>query len=277
MQQQFVTSSLEEPTAPPVIGWEQPDPSWGSTDSAVDTGGLSDGVPHFVIQKKFYDEKDFVDTVKTIREGSRFDTIWHYCPAQNCNAVGIGRESSDIDPRLGISTEQVNLLKQKYGLQREFQVVSNYTLPRIRAERKEVEVCYPLYYWMVIRGDAKVMESESCLMTEHVLDVFPSLIPHARKVLGRATRQVLIYQWQCMRDLNEKLEALRANPKVLSFYENARLLGSFRLSLVDAPLKRDPIVLTCYDLDHMCDGTRCETFARSGCLETGDWLFRYSY
>ena len=277
-QDDTVTSSTEEHTLP-APEWDYPILEREGYDSTrvVNTGGLPDRVPHFVIQKKFYDEADYLAAVKTVGEGSRFDSIWHYCPARNCNWVGIGREGSEIDPRTGLSGEKVRSLIEKHGLKRELQVISNHSPALIRSERKELEVNYPLYYWMVIRRDDEVVDSESCLMTDHILDMFPTLIPHARKVLGRATRQVLAYQWQCMRDLGEKLEDLQANTKSMTFIENGRVLAVFRLSVVYAPMTGDPIVLTSYDLDDMCDGTTCSTFARSGCMEMGDWIFSYSY
>lgn len=238
---------------------------------------LSHRVPHLVIQKRFYNGSDFRKAVENIQKGCDVDSLWHFCPTRQCFMIGVGKEGSELDPLVPITPEKFKSVSQKHGLQSHYHVVRNCIHPHIKSRKQEIELCYPLQYWMMRVKNSRVVETNTCTMLEHSLGMFPILFPHARKILGKKTRQILITQWRELKETQETYEKLRTMASNMTCAYEGVLHHAFRLTIVDLPLSQEPVVVTWYDDPSECDGISCRTFALSGTLDTNGWLFRYSY
>ena len=234
----------------------------------VTTSDMTDNVPHF-------DADVFQAAVQTIQKGHELDNIWHYCLYSDLSLMGIGKEGSEFDPFCPITPEKFEALSQKYNFQSDYHIVRNCIAPRILTEKQEIEICYPLTYWMVVRRP----NTTYSYTMEMSIDNIPIFFPHAKKMLGRATRQALITQWQSMKNLGETIETLRQKASLLTHREqNGEITSATRIFVTDLPLTQDPIIVTWYDtLSEPCNGDSCVAFAQSGCLEKDNWLFSYTY
>jgi hypothetical protein len=238
---------------------------------------MANMVPHLTIQKRFYDGEEFRKAVENIQKGCEVDSLWHFCPSRQRFMVGVGKEGTELDPLVQITPEKFQSVSQKHRLQRHYHIVRNCIRPRIHSSRQEIELCYPLHYWMMTVRDSRVVETGICNLLEHDLGTFPILFPHARRMLGKATRQVLIGQWRQLKETSEKLEILRNLSSHIKVELQGVMQSAFRLCIFDLPLSQEPLVLTWYDNAPDCDGENCRTFARSGCFDTNGWLFGYQY
>lgn len=237
---------------------------------------MANNVPHLVIQKRFYNGDEFCKAVETIQKGCQVDSLWHFCPSRQRFKVGVGKEGSELDPLVRITPEKFESVSQKYGLQGHYHVVRNCICPRIHKGRQEIELCYPLHYWIMRVRDSRVLETNTGNLLDDSLAIFPILFSHARRMLGKAARQVLIGQWRHLKERNEKLDTLQTLASHVKVELQGVMQSAFRLCIFDLPLSQEPLILTWYDTTSECDGENCRNFARSGCLDTDSWLFGYS-
>lgn len=238
----------------------------------ITSSTLSDKMPHFVIQKRFYVTDDFESAVKSIQKGHDIYSLWHHCTSNEYSMMGNGKEGSQIDAYLSMTEEKFQALSHTHQLGGDFYVIQNTTVLRIINDEQTIEVCYPLLYWFVLAsGQWKISETKSI-----TLDDLPMVFPHAIKMLGRGTQRVLVHFWKKMQGLEQSLDHLRNMQSVITGRDSTgELVNSMNIGVEDLPLTQDPIIVTHYDTLPDCDGDKCLEFGQTDMFDTGNWLFSF--
>ena len=268
-----VTSSGDGTPSAEINLWDLPvvvKETWGN-EEPIASSSMSNTVLHLAIQKKFLRHKDFENAVASIQKGCCIDSIWHPC-SNAIEKYAMGKDGSDLDPRVPISFQKFEQLQAKHELQGKYYVIHNCTPAKIISSEQQVEICYPLKFWLLGRKNSRTStETKTMNVLNYHNLLLPIVFSHAHKLLGTGTRETLTEWKQYLELRNEELKT-GMSMACLEQLHNGDPVAVYHFSTWELPLTQDPLTVVGYSFENLCDNT-CDTFIRNELFDTDDWLY----